>query len=98
MTPQTDCTQIHNTAHRPTTTVCPSPLPIVLLLVVEHDTKFLFVYAVKEHTASTVAITIFKNYCTFDSFNAIYSDPVSALISNSVRDYGNWRGIPHHVQ
>ena len=74
-----------------------SPLPIVLLLVVEHDTKFLVAYAVKDYTASTMTITIFKNFCTFDSFNAIYSDPGSALISNSVRDYNNWLGIPHHA-
>ena len=75
-----------------------SPLPIVLLLVVEHDTKFLFVYAVKDYAASTVAITIIKNFCTFDSFNAIYSDPGSALISNSMCDYNNWLGIPRHAQ
>ena len=48
-----------------------SPLPIALLLVVEHDTKFLVAYAVKDYTASTVSITLFKLYSVFDIFNAI---------------------------
>ena len=44
---------------------------IRLLLVVEHDTNFPLAYAIRDHTAFTVSITLFKLYSVFDIFNAI---------------------------
>ena len=38
---------------------------IGLLLIVEHDTKFPYSYAVRDYTAITLATTLFKHYCTF---------------------------------
>ena len=70
---------------------------IGLLLIVEHDTKFPYAYAVRDYTAHTVAIALFKHYCTFGSFDSIYSDPGSALMSSVVSDLNKWLGIPHKV-
>ena len=70
---------------------------IGLLLIVEHDTKFPFAYAIRDYTATTVATILFKHYCTFGTFTSIYSDPGSALMSHVVRDLNLWLGIPHHV-
>ena len=65
---------------------------IGLLLIVEHDTKFPYAYAVRDYTAHTVAITLFKHYCTFGSFDSIYSDPGSALLSSVVSELNTWLG------
>ena len=70
---------------------------IGLLLIVEHDTKFPFAYAVRDYTAATVSITLFKHYCTFGTFTAVFSDPGSALMSHSVHALNTWLGIPHKV-
>ena len=70
---------------------------IGLLLVVEHDTKFPYAYAVRDYTANTVAVVLFKHYCTFGTFDSIYSDPGSSLMSNVVNDLNTWLGIPHKV-
>ena len=70
---------------------------IGLLLVVEHDTKFPYAYAVRDYTAHTVAVVLFKHYCTFGTFDSIYSDPGSALMSTVVSDLNTWLGIPHKV-
>ena len=67
---------------------------IGLLLLVEHDTKFPYAYAVRDYTANTVAVILFKHYCTFGTFDSIYSDPGSPLMSSVVKDLKTWLGIP----
>ena len=52
-----------------------------LLLVVEHDTKYPVAYPVRDYTANTVATVLLKHFCTFGSFDSIYSDPSSSLMS-----------------
>ena len=68
-----------------------------LLLVVEHDTKYPVAYPVRDYFATTVATVLFKRFCTFGSFDFIYSDPGSSLMSNVVSDLNTWLGIPHRV-
>ena len=46
-----------------------------LLLVVTHDTKYPVAYPVRDYSATTVATVLFKHFCTFGSFDSIYSDP-----------------------
>ena len=52
---------------------------ISLLLVVKLDTKFLQAYPVRDYTAKTVALILFKNYCTVGSYDFLYSDYGSAF-------------------
>ena len=68
-----------------------------LLIVVEHDTKYPVAYSARDYSATTVATVLFKHFCTFGSFDFIYSDPGSSLISNVVSDLNTWLGIPHRV-
>ena len=68
-----------------------------LLLVVEHDTKYPVAYPVRDYSATTVATVFFKNFCTFGSFDFIYSVPGSSLMINVVSDLNTWLGIPHRV-
>ena len=70
---------------------------IGLLLIVEQDTKFPYAYPVRDYTALTVSVMLFKHYCTFGSFDAVYSDPGSALMSHTVNHLNSWLGIPHKV-
>ena len=70
---------------------------IGLLLVVEQDTKFPYAYPVRDYTAQSVAVVLFKHYCTFGSYDCIYSDPGSSLLSAVVNDLNTWLGIPHRV-
>jgi hypothetical protein len=68
-----------------------------LLLVVELDTKFPQAYPIRDYTAHTVAITLFKHYCTFGAYDAVLSDPGSAFLSNVVKDLNSWLGIAQLV-
>jgi hypothetical protein len=68
-----------------------------LLLLVELDTKFPQAYPVRDYTAETVAIVLFKHFCTFGSYDSIFSDPGSSFTSDVVRHLNHWLGIPHHV-
>jgi hypothetical protein len=68
-----------------------------LLLLVELDTKFPQAYPVRDYTAETVATVLFKHFCTFGSYDSIFSDPGSSFTSDVVRHLNHWLGIPHHV-
>lgn len=70
---------------------------IGLLLLVELDTKFPQAYPIRDYTAHTVATILFKHYCTFGVFNAVLSDPGSALIADSVQQLNKWLGISQLV-
>jgi hypothetical protein len=68
-----------------------------LLLVVEHDTKFPQAYPIKDYTALTVATVLFRHYCTFGTYDSIYSDPGSALLATVVDHLNAWLGTNHCV-
>ena len=68
-----------------------------LLLIVEHDTKFPQAYPVRDYTAVTVATVLFKHYCTFGAYDALYSDPGSAFTATVVKNLNNWLHIPHKI-
>jgi hypothetical protein len=70
---------------------------IGLLLVVELDTKFPQAYPVKDYSAYTAATVLFKHYCTFGSYDSIYSDPGSAFTANILDHLNRWLGIPHRI-
>ena len=52
---------------------------------------------IRNYTALTVSVMIFKHYCTFSTFDAVYSDPGSALLSHTVNHLNTWVGIPRKV-
>ena len=54
-------------------------------------------YPVRDHSATTVATVLFKHFCTFGSFDFIYSDPSSSPMSNVVSDLNRLLSIPHRV-
>jgi RNase H-like domain found in reverse transcriptase/Chromo (CHRromatin Organisation MOdifier) domain len=68
-----------------------------LLLIVEHDTKYPMAYRVRDYTALTAATQLFKHYCYYGSYDAIYSDPGSALLADTVRHLNQWLGTKHVV-
>ena len=70
---------------------------IGLLLVVELDTKFPQAYPIRDYTAHTAAIVLFKHYCTFGSYDSLYSDPGSAFTSTVLDHLNHWIGVPHQV-
>jgi hypothetical protein len=70
---------------------------IGLLLVVELDTKFPQAYPIRDYTAKTVAVILFKHYCTFGSYDSLYSDPGSAFTAEILLHLNQWIGIPHRI-
>jgi hypothetical protein len=50
---------------------------IGLLLIVELNTKFPQAYPIRDYTAHTAATVLFKHYCTFGTYDSLYSDPGS---------------------
>ena len=70
---------------------------IGLLLVVELDTKFPQAYPVKDYSAYTAATVLFKHYCTFGTYDSIYSDPGSAFTADILDHLNRWLGIPHRI-
>ena len=70
---------------------------IRLLLVVKLDTKFPQAYPVHDYAAQIVATVLFKHYCTFRSYDSLYSDPGSTFTSNVLDQLNKWIGIPHHI-
>ena len=91
--------QHHRTIGIDHVTVTPSDEDgyVGLLLIVELDTKYPQAYPIRDYTAQTVATVLFKHYCTFGIFNAVLSDPGSALLADSVRQLNTWLGITHLV-
>ena len=67
------------------------------LNLVEHDTKFCQVYPVKTYSAEEVASKLFKHYCTFGGYDAVYSDPGSAFTSDIVKHLNSWLGMEHRI-
>ena len=67
------------------------------IMVVEHFSHFLFVYAAKDYTAETVAKVLFKHYCHHGTFEQLASDPGSAFMSEVIRQLNRWLSIAHKV-
>jgi hypothetical protein len=68
-----------------------------VILVVEHYSHFPHAHAAKDYSAETVAIALFKHFCTFGVFDEIASDPGSAFMSDVVKELNRWLGIKHKV-
>ena len=69
----------------------------VVILVVEHFSKFPQAYPAKDYTAETAAIALFKHFCTFGVFHELASDAGSAFTSEVVKQLNQWLGIEHRV-
>jgi Integrase zinc binding domain len=70
---------------------------IGLLLIVEHYTKYPTAYPVRDYTAPTVATVLFKHYCTYGAYDALYSDPGSAFTATVVKELNNCLQIPQKI-
>jgi hypothetical protein len=68
-----------------------------VILIVEHFSHFPQAYAVKDYTAETVALTLFKHFCTFGVFDELASDPGSAFMSEVLKQLLLWLGVSHKV-
>ena len=67
------------------------------LLLVEHFSHYPHIYPVKDYTAETVAIILFKHYNTIGVFDQLASDPGSAFTSEVVDQLNRWFGVRHKV-
>ena len=70
---------------------------IGLLLVVELDIKFPQAYLVKDYSVYTAATVLLMHYCTFGTYDSIYSDPGSAFTADILDHLNRWLGIPHRI-
>ena len=51
----------------------------------------------RDYTALTVATVLFKHYCTFGAYDALYSDPGSAFTAKIIKELNTWLHIPHKI-
>ena len=65
----------------------------LIIVVVEHFTKFATLYPSKNHTADTLATCLFQHFCRFGLFDQLISDPGSDLMSNVVVKLNEWFGV-----
>ena len=68
-----------------------------IILIVEHFSHFPQAYAVKSYDADTLATILFRHYCTFGVFDALVSDPGSAMMGDSVKQLNQCLGVQHRV-
>ena len=66
-----------------------------LLVVVNHMTKYAYLYALHTHDARTVAECLFHYFCTFGLVDCIVSDPGSEFDNEVVKHINDWFGIRH---
>jgi hypothetical protein len=69
----------------------------VVILLVEHWSHFPQAYPAKDYSAETVAITLFKHFCTFGVFDFLVSDPGSSLMAEVVHELNKYLGVQHRV-
>ena len=60
---------------------------------VEHFTKYTTLYPVSDHTAETMASSLFQHFCKFGIYDQLISDPGSDLMSNTVTLLNQYFGI-----
>ena len=65
----------------------------LIIVVVEHFTKYVSLYPVKDHSAYTMAASLFQHFCRFGIHNQLISDPGSDLMSEIVILLNKWFGI-----
>lgn len=68
-----------------------------LVVIVNHFTKLVFLYAAKAHTAITMATALFVYISIYGLVDILYSDPGSDLMSEAVQQLNTWLGIRHKV-
>jgi hypothetical protein len=66
-----------------------------LVVVVDHFTKYVWVYPAASYDATTIATALFVYFCTFGVFEELWSDQGSDLMSDVVKQLTTWLGIKH---
>ena len=69
----------------------------LLIVVVEHFTKYVSLYPVKDHSAQTMATSFIQHFCRFGIHDQLISDPGSDLMSEIVILLNKWFGIDKFV-
>ena len=69
----------------------------LIIVVVEHFTKFASLYRAKSHTAIELATALFGHMVRYGYFECIASDPGSDLMSDVIRELNAMFGIQHTV-
>ena len=64
-----------------------------LIVVVVFFTKYVWATPAKEYNATTAASALFTFFCTFGTFDELWSDPGSDLTSEIVAKLSEWLGI-----
>jgi hypothetical protein len=67
----------------------------LLIVIVNHFTKFTALYPAKDHTAVTVATALFQYCCTYGLFDSLLSDPGSEFDNEVIQHLTSWLGIRH---
>ena len=62
----------------------------LLIFVVEHFTKYVSLYPVKDHSAQTMATSLFQHFCRFGIHDQLISDPGSDIMSEKVIFLNKW--------
>jgi hypothetical protein len=65
----------------------------LIIVVVEHFSKFSTLYPADNHSADTLATCLFQHFCRFGLFDQLISDPGSDLMSHVVIKLNKWFGI-----
>jgi hypothetical protein len=65
----------------------------LIIVVVEHFSKFSTLYPAKDHLATTMASCLFQHFCRFGLFDEIISDPGSDLTAECVVILNKWFGV-----
>lgn len=68
-----------------------------LIVIVNHFTKLVFLYAAKTHNAINMATALFVYISIYGLVDILYSDPGSDLMSEAVEQLNKWLGIRHKV-
>ena len=65
----------------------------LIIVVVEHFSKFSTLYPTNNHSADTLATCLFQHFCRFGLFDQLISDPGSDLMSHVVITLNKWFGV-----
>ena len=65
----------------------------LIIVIVEHFSKFSTLYPTNNHNADTLATCLFQHFCRFGLFDQLISDPGSDLMSHVVIKLNKWFGV-----
>ena len=65
----------------------------LIIVIVEHFSKFSTLYPTSSHSADTLATCLFQHFCRFGLVDQLISDPGSDLMSHVVVKLNQWFGI-----